>query len=62
MALTAIMHTAISGLTEAIRQSETTTASAGGSTFQVVVVSTWKVALEVAVMRPASVPGSRSAK
>ena len=41
---------------------EKVTASVGGSTFQAIVFSTWKIAFAVAVMRPASMPGSRSAK
>ncbi len=61
-ALTLTRQPAISGLTVAIMQIAMVTARHGGSTFQVVVVSTWKLALEVALMRPASVPGRRSAK
>ena len=41
---------------------ENSTASVGGSTFQVSKFSTVKTALAVAVMRPASMPGIRSAK
>ena len=41
---------------------EQTTATQGGSTFQDPVFSVMKVALDVAVMRLASAPGSRSAK
>ncbi len=41
---------------------ENTSARQGGSTFQAKVFSTWKIAFAVAVMRPASVPGWRSAK
>jgi hypothetical protein len=38
------------------------TATQGGNTFQQNMFSTWKTALEVAVMRLARVPGRRSAK
>ena len=53
---------AISGLTVAIRMMAKITARQGGMTFQVPVLSVWKIAFEVAVIRLARVPGMRSAK
>ena len=60
--LTTSSGPAIAGLTVVSSTIATHTARHGGSTFHDVVFSVWKIALEVAVMRLASVPGSRSAK
>ena len=59
---TAARLPAISGLTVAINTIATDTARIGGMTFQVPVLSVWKMAFEVAVIRLARVPGMRSAK
>ena len=53
---------AIAGLTVTISRMEKATLRQGGSTFQVARFSRVNMALEVAVMRPARVPGMRSAK
>ena len=60
--LTPASVAAITGLTEAISAIDTTSARHGGSTFQEHEFSVWNTAFEVAVMRLASVPGSRSVK
>ena len=53
---------AMVGFTEPMKMIEQTTATHGGSTFQEPVFSVVNAALDVAVMRLASAPGSRSAK
>ena len=59
---TTISPPAISGLTVPIRAIAATVAMHGGSTFQTNMFSTVKTALDVAVMRLVSIPGSRSEK
>ena len=53
---------AIIGLTVPISAMAATVAMQGGSTFQTNMFSTVKTALDVAVMRLVSIPGSRSEK
>ena len=53
---------AITGLTVPISTIATPTARQGGRVFQAMLFSVWNTALEVAVMRLASVPGRRSEK
>ena len=48
--------------TRQIKMIAPTVATQGGSTLDMVMVSIWNVAFEVAVMRLVSVPGIRSAK
>ena len=59
---TTISPAAIGRLTVPINAIAATVAMQGGSTFQTNMFSTVKTALEVAVMRLVSIPGSRSEK
>ena len=59
---TTIRPAAIGRLTVPIKTIADTVAMQGGSTFQMNMFSTVKTALEVAVMRLVSMPGSRSEK
>jgi hypothetical protein len=59
---TTIKPAAIIQFTVLIRAMAATVAMHGGNTFQTNMFSTVKTALEVAVMRLVSIPGSRSEK
>jgi len=60
--LTPASEADMTGLTVAISTMATSTARQGGMTFHDNEFSVWKMAFEVAVMRLAMVPGSRSEK